>query len=294
MNILDDSNFCSYIFHFSWLTANCTVLHFAPLGNFMLNLEHSHSFMELLYVDSGNVRLEVKGEEFHLKSMDLFYLNANVPHIVTPESDNPVTTYNVSFLLTPRKPTEAFPQEWFEDEQLLVNTFFQNSYLMTHDLYGCQENLQQLLKSMESQRRGEAVKVTNHLSNFMMAALQAFAKLPPNPLFKKTLETELSNKAVTILNYIREHFTEDISLTSVARALHYSPRQCQRIIQEHLGISFSSFLLDLQLSYVKTLLHSSDASLEIISELAGFKSSRSLYRQFKEQEGISPQQYRQQ
>jgi len=289
-----DRYFCSFILNIPWLTANITVLNFAPLGDFLMNLEHSHFFMELLYIRFGSVKIQVGEKEFHLKEKDLFYLNSRVPHTISATTDQPVSTYNVSFLTTKCSPTEKMPVEWIEDEELLVNSLFKNDYLYTQDIYGCSDDLDQILYSMESRRRGEFVKVKNYLSNFIMSALQAFTKFAPHPRFDETLDSDLSFSAIKTLYYIREHFTEGISLSSVAEALHYSPRQCQRIIHEVMGVSFSSLLLDFQLSYAKMLLCSSDSTtLEKISELAGFSSSRSFYRHFKEQEGISPQKYRQ-
>ncbi|MCI8852944.1 MAG: AraC family transcriptional regulator [Lachnospiraceae bacterium] len=283
---------CSYITNIPWLTVSITLLNFASLGHFLINLRHSHPFMELLYVQAGKLCVQLPDSEFFLEKGDLLYLNAQVPHIITPASEEQVETYNMSFLLTLTEPTERVPPEWIEDERLLLKAFFNHDYLTARDLYGCGEELARILASIDSHRRGELIRVRGCISNFIMAALQSFSKISPNPSYEETLTGDLSYNATKLLFYIQEHFTEGLTLSSVAEALHYSTRQCQRIIQETMNVSFSSLLLELQLSYAKALLSSTDASLESVSEAAGFPSSRSLYRYFKEQEGLSPQQYR--
>lgn len=283
---------CSYITNIPWLTASITLLNFASLGHFLINLKHSHPFMELLYIKAGRICVRLSDTEFFLGPGELLYLNSQVPHIITPASEEQVETYNISFLLTLTEPTERVPPEWIEDERLLLRAFLNHDYLTARDSCGCGEELARILDSIDSHRRGELIRVRGCISNFIMASLQAFSKISPNPSYEQTLTGDLSYNATKILFYIREHFTEGLTLSSVAEALHYSTRQCQRIIQETMNVSFSSLLLELQLSYAKALLSSTDASLESISEAAGLTSSRSLYRYFKEQEGISPQQYR--
>ena len=136
------------------------------------------------------------------------------------------------------------------------------------------------------------MRVRNHISNLFIGALQSFTRLSPDPRYHETISGEYSYNATKILLYLHEHFTEGLTLASVADALHYSPRQCQRLIQESMGISFSELLQDLQLSYAKTLLRTTDESLETVSERSGFSSSRNFYHHFKQHESISTSQYR--
>jgi len=125
-----------------------------------------------------------------------------------------------------------------------------------------------------------------------MSAFQSFTRLPVRLDFEDILLNAPALSTSTITKYIRDHFTEDITLTSVSESLFYSPRQCQRIIQDSLGISFSNYLTDLRLTYAKTLLGSTNYSIEKIAECSGFKNGKSFSRLFQEHEGITPYRYR--
>ena len=92
--------------------------------------------------------------------------------------------------------------------------------------------------------------------------------------------------------YLRNHYTEGITLDDAANALNYSPRQLQRLMQDYLGVGFTEFLLAHQIQHAKELLLSSDASLEEIAEQAGFKSSKALSQQFKAFTGTTPFMFR--
>lgn len=283
---------CSYISNISWLTADITLLSFAPLGDFLIDLPHTHPFMELHYVQSGKILVQLSDRQFALEKGQLLFLNAHVPHAVTNASDELPVIYNLSFFLRKSEPTEKVPAEWIKDERQLIRPLFKNNYLTAHDSSGCKAEVQQIIRHIDTHRRGDFVRVRSYISNFIMAALQSFTRTTPDPRYSETLNGSNSFSATKILFYIRDHFTEGLTLASVADAVHYSPRQCQRIIQETMGVSFSELLQELQLSYAKTLLVSTNDSLEAISAAAGFNGSRSLYRYFKLQEGISPAQYR--
>ena len=98
--------------------------------------------------------------------------------------------------------------------------------------------------------------------------------------------------AMQMVYYMRDHFTEGITLNDVAAALNYSPRQCQRLIQDFLGVGFSEFILAHQIRLAKKLLAKSETTLEEIAEQCGFKSSAALNQQFKAVVGVTPFAFR--
>ncbi|MBQ2627515.1 MAG: AraC family transcriptional regulator [Eubacterium sp.] len=283
---------CSYVTEFSWLTADISILNFASMGDFLINLPHEHPFRELLYLESGTLQVQICGDTFEMQKGDLLYINSQIPHIVSSAGDDPPITYNTSFLLSHRANIEKIPSAWTDDETSLIRPLLDQDYLYAHDTAACGEQIQAIKEAIALHRRGDFVRVRNHISNLFIGALQSFTRLAPDPRYHETITGEYSYNASKILLYLHEHFTEGLTLASVAEALHYSPRQCQRLIQESMGISFSELLQDLQLSYAKTLLRTTDESLETVSERSGFSNSRNFYHHFKQHESVSPSQYR--
>ncbi len=283
---------CSYVSELSWLTATISILNFASMGDFLVNLPHQHPFRELLYLESGTLQIQVGGDSFDMKKGDLLYINSQIPHIITSPGNETPVTYNTSFLLSNYTSPEKVPSEWIADEERLIRPLLEKEYLYAHDTNNCGEQIQSIKDTIALHRRGDFVRVRNHISNLLIGALQSFTPTSPDPHYSETISGNYSYNSSKILMYLHEHFTEGLTLASVAGALHYSPRQCQRLIQESMGISFSELLQDLQLSYAKTLLCTTDESLEKISEQSGFSSARNFYHHFKQRESISPSQYR--
>ena len=283
---------CSYVTEIPWLTVSFSILNFAAMGEFLIDLPHAHPFRELLYLESGELNVRIAGDSIIMKKGDLLYVNSQVSHSITATSADTPVTYNASFLLSERASAEKVPQEWIEDERRLVRPLFTRDYLDAHDTNACGEQIDWIKDSIDLHRRGDFVRVKSHISNLLIGALQSFTKIPPDPRYDETVTGEHSYTASAVLLYLHEHFTEGLSLSSVAEALHYSPRQCQRLIQDSMGVSFSELLTELQLSYAKNLLVSTNDNMETISMQAGFSSSRNFYHNFKLRENISPSEYR--
>ncbi len=93
-----------------------------------------------------------------------------------------------------------------------------------------------------------------------------------------------------ILNYCAEHFTEPITLDSVAKALHLSKYYISHIITESMGVSFTKFVNSMWVEHACTLL---DRGMDIIDICfsSGFSSARNFNRVFLQLQGVPPREY---
>ncbi len=86
---------------------------------------------------------------------------------------------------------------------------------------------------------------------------------------------------VKLLKYIGEHYLEDISLTSVAKAMGYSKEYCSTLFSGVVGMKFRDYLNFLRLKkaqeYFSTKKIMNLTTIEIIYK-CGFKSTATFYR----------------
>lgn len=92
--------------------------------------------------------------------------------------------------------------------------------------------------------------------------------------------------------YIRRHFTEKITLSDVARAVHLSDIYFHTVFTEAEGISPHEYLIDCRLEHAKKMLWSTDVSIGEVAEKSGFGAQQYLTRVFKNKTGITPAMYR--
>lgn len=123
---------------------------------------------------------------------------------------------------------------------------------------------------------------------------EAFKDLT-NIIAKPKIQREdISNFVIRrAIDYIREHYQEGLTLEEVARKLDITPEYLSTLFNREVGINFSTFLKRFRLSHAKRMLKGSDMKIYEIAQSVGYSDAKYFARVFKEEEGISPGDYRQ-
>ena len=95
-----------------------------------------------------------------------------------------------------------------------------------------------------------------------------------------------------IRKYIKEHLSDDVSLTRLAEVIHINSSYLCRLYKQETGISLSEYIAELKIDLAKTLLEQCDMKIYDISIALGFESPSSLNRFFKKHMNMTPQEYR--
>lgn len=95
------------------------------------------------------------------------------------------------------------------------------------------------------------------------------------------------------LRYIREHFSEEISIARLAELENYNPSYFTDWFKKQTGIPPSAYIRQVRIEKAKELLATTGYRLVDIALQVGYATGASFTRAFKEMEGISPAAYRQ-
>lgn len=106
----------------------------------------------------------------------------------------------------------------------------------------------------------------------------------PAPAYDRMIDNVISD--------IRDHYTEDISLTSLAAKYNISMGHLSKMIKEQLQINFSDYIASLRIQRAKELLRDESISIQEIAEIVGYNDYFYFTKVFKKVEGISPSKYR--
>ncbi len=113
-------------------------------------------------------------------------------------------------------------------------------------------------------------------------------------LIRGSSATPRNNEALeTVIEYIKNHYSEDITNTSLAALVNYHPYYLNKLFSQVNGITLHQYLINYRLSVAKTLLLSGDASICEVASASGFPDPSSFSYSFKKNLGISPSEYRQ-
>ncbi|MGN0164777.1 MAG: helix-turn-helix transcriptional regulator [Lachnospiraceae bacterium] len=99
-------------------------------------------------------------------------------------------------------------------------------------------------------------------------------------------------KLAASIRYITSNYNSEINLDAVAETAGYSRTHYSKSFKEFYGISFYDYLLQVRVNTAAKLLTETSISISGIMEAAGFSSSSTFNRVFKQETGYSPREYR--
>lgn len=109
-------------------------------------------------------------------------------------------------------------------------------------------------------------------------------------------QTSLSNSANYVpdklMAYVNTHFTEDISLTTLAEQVNMNPIYVSSLFKKNFGITFKDYRLKLRIDKAKQLLKDTNLTVEAIAADCGFHSNNLFCKTFKREVGMSPLSFR--
>lgn len=95
-----------------------------------------------------------------------------------------------------------------------------------------------------------------------------------------------------ILEFIKKHYTEDISLQDAAKAMNYSEAYFCKLFKQCFDKSFTTYLSEFRVQKAKHLLIDVTINVKEISDKVGYRDSNYFAKVFKRIEGVTPSEYR--
>lgn len=110
--------------------------------------------------------------------------------------------------------------------------------------------------------------------------LRYFDETAREPQIKKSIE------------YIDNHYADEITVTKVAAHINFSPTYFSRLFKKETGCSYVEYVQFIRLQRAIALIRHSDATLEQIAEELGFNTPNYFSNVFKKYVGLTPSEYR--
>lgn len=238
---------------------------------------HWHEGMQLLWVYDGTLSYRANGTEFPLDRNKLLFINHGILH-----SSRPVGTKVRTLCIDFGK--ELFPPALW---QRFLEPFVENPHC-TYELLPLDAAEVENLIGYINQTDDELIlfSVTAFILTIMERVMKTFTGTGES---RNTEETMLFDG---LLSYIKEHFTESISLAQLSGVSHLNKNKLTELFQKYTGMPPILFLNTYRLDEARTRLLQSDRSVSEISEDIGYDQVSHFIQQFKKRYGLTPLQYR--
>jgi len=105
-------------------------------------------------------------------------------------------------------------------------------------------------------------------------------------------DTKEDTSIEKVMEYLRLHYSEDITLNTVAEAVFLNPVYISRLIKEQTGRNYTELVMEMRVEQAVELLEHSDMYVYEIAEKVGYNNLKYFYKVFRKVKGKSPSDYR--
>lgn len=242
-----------------------------------LTPSHWHDHIEILYPISGTLYITINDTEHTIRPEQLFVVNASEIH--STKSDGQVKIlllqipydYLASFI--PDFKLVRFQEAYEKD--VVQNSF---SYIMM------QQQLTTLIRIYSEQAQGYEFAFMAQLHHFLHTLYVKFS----TKLEHIEKEPKHIARLKDVLNYITDHYAEQITLKEVSDLAALNPEYFCRAFKRCTGITLLEYVNLIRLNHIYTDLISTQDSVTDILERNGFTNYKVFSRMFKEHYGNTP------
>ena len=111
--------------------------------------------------------------------------------------------------------------------------------------------------------------------------------------YPQSIRGETENPTVRMLrDYIQLYFSQDLSLSMLAKTYHYNEKYLGRLFKQQTGYAFHDYLNKHRLDYAKKLLKDPSISVTDAALQSGFNNVTYFNRLFRQHFDVTPTQYR--
>ena len=235
---------------------------------------HFHSNIEVMYVASGEMEVSIGGEKRNLTKGSVAVAESYVVHSLSVPEDADIRVAIIPIIRVP-------------DYSLIHRNLNYASPFLEPSAHS--ESIGTLFRSFEHYRRDSSPMIGKGFAYLLLGMLtDALGTVPSHQRNKDGVAV-----VGQMLRYMDEHYTEPLTLDTLARELYLSKFHISHVFAKRMGISFPRFLGKLRVDHACKLLEK-QASVTQAAFAAGFSSVRTFNRTFQKEKGLSPREYKKQ
>lgn len=252
---------------------------------------HKHIFFELVYVVSGHCQQIINGQEMTLSQGQFC--------IIAPLTSHSIGVFDDSIILNiiiRRKTFIEIFNNLLRHSNKITDFVNQSLYLVQQANYIIMDTAQDItLRNMvldmyiqyEYKKKFNELILNTELMFLISKILQNYEdkiEIPHKPY-------NGNKEILKIITYVEKNY-KTATLMDVSATFNYSQSYLSRLIKKETGKSFTEIVLSLKFDKARTMLETTNISINEIAYVTGFENNENFYRLFKKRFHMTPGDYR--
>lgn len=263
------------VVNFDKFSADGSPVAMRPHTRFVYFPEHTHDYIEMVYMCSGNTNHILDGCPLLLLESELLIINNRTSQEILPAGKNDIA---INFIIK---------KDFFEDIiklfALKLPTDFVSGSKPLHFSFPDVLPVHNLIENL-------IWFLTNTPENYVKLCQYTLGTLLAS-LFIRTNTSETSLAINHVMSYIDKHF-KDGQLKNLANELHYDFSWLSREIKIKTGKTYTDLVQEKRLSEACFLLRNTNMNISDISLSVGYNNISYFHKLFGKTFGMSPRKYR--
>lgn len=235
---------------------------------------HYHEELEIICVRKGTISAYFGSREIKLNKDDICIFMPGEVHGFQSVSDNSIDIIKIN----PNPFAEIIEFDKMSLEQNTISPDDCNYNFLICDF-------DEICTEYEKKEAGYEFAVRSHINNIIKTIIR-------NMNYSCTDKSKSFELVDRINQYLKQNYSEEITLENVAGACHFSKYYFAHKIKELTGMTFVQYLSVYRAERAAELLRTSGLSVTDVADKCGFNNLRSFNRTFKAVYNITPLAYR--
>lgn len=252
--------------------------------NYKLHHHYEYTY-QVLFLLSGRIMYQVGDKKYEVFKGGIIVLNTLEEHSLEV-LEYPYERYIVQIAPTFFQNEVKYPE--------IISIFIRRPANFSHLLSLTEpvwNGLYELFIEMEREYKGKRsyweMYVGAELRKLFITIFRECAEVLSS--MKMSSSSEIACK---VMNYLEHHYTEDISLDSIAAALYLNKNYIAHVFKDETGNSPMYYAISLRMGRAKALLMETNESITDIAIKCGYSDFTYFSKQFKKFTGYSPRTFR--
>lgn len=271
--------------------------HMFPLNKYITTLTelypsvcpHWHDEAELTLISKGSCTYQIQLDTYEVAEGDLLFVAPAVLHAITASSRDGMCSetyvFHMSFLgansadicavkyLTP-----------VTNQTLTLPCLIKKSHPAYRDIL---DIFRKISRAYDDMPAGYELL----LRSLLLQVIVALLPYSNERAVHSPLETEHTFKLKLVLEYIGEHYAEELTIPQLARICYFSEYHFMRFFKKYTGTSCLEYIKNLRLEKAAEHFAQGDQSVLDTALSVGFSNLSYFYREFKKKYGMTPRKF---
>lgn len=249
---------------------------------------HFHNYMEvgICYEGCGESVLRERRERFRKGSMVI--VPPNYPH--TNNSDGGGVAYWEWIYLDIESVLQDMKEISFSklDADYILNVLYEEALFFQQEEY---PRLSEIIRDIRRESAKKAYMYREKLKGLLQMFVVELLRIR-NISDEMPRKSPRSFQIAPALDYLREHYNEDIRIRDLARVCNVSESHFRRIFQECMNMTPGDHVNVIRIREATRLLLKSHATMEEVAYRVGYGNVSTFNRNFKKMLGVTPYQWK--